>query len=72
MNLNEKEMRFIRKNINSADKLVDSNDYEGLIMALLDYTTFILMDTDDVPDEVRFAEQIADKVAKEKNYGQSL
>ncbi len=70
MGMNEQEIQFVKNHIEHADDILNSKDYEGLLMALLDYMTFLLMDTDDVPDEVRFAEQIADQVVTAKRQDQ--
>ena len=70
MGMNEQEIQFVKNHIEHADDILNSKDHEGLLMALLDYTTFLLMDTDDVPDEVRFAEQIADQVVTAKRQDQ--
>ena len=51
------------------DKLLHSNDPNDLIYALHDFTVDILMFTNDVPDEVRFTEQIIDNIVADHDHG---
>ena len=65
--LEQKEIDFIKNHLEDADKLLhDPND---LIYALHDFTVDILMFTNDVPDEVRFAEQIIDNIVADHDHG---
>lgn len=63
--LNEEEIQFIENHLDDADEILISEDPNDLILELQDYTTFLLMNTDEVPDEVRFAERIVDKIVYE-------
>ena len=50
-------------------QILHSNDPNDLIYALHDFTVDILMFTNDVPDEVRFAEQIIDNIVADHDHG---
>lgn len=63
--LNEEEIQFIKNHLDKADEILISEDPNDLILELQDYTTFLLMNTDEVPYEVRFAERIVDKIVYE-------
>ena len=68
--LEPREVDFIKKHIENADELLSSSDLNDLIYALHDFTVEILMFTEDVPDEVRFAEQIIDNIVADNAHGQ--
>lgn len=70
--LEQKEIDFIKNHLEDADKLLHSNDPNDLIYALHDFTVDILMFTNDVPDEVRFAEQIIDNIVADHDHGRLL
>ncbi len=67
--LEQKEIGFIKTHLEDADKLLHSNDPNDLIYALHDFTVDILMFTNDVPDEVRFTEQIIDNIVADHDHG---
>lgn len=67
--LEQKEIDFIKTHFEDADKLLHSNDPNDLIYTLHDFTVDILMFTNDVPDEVRFAEQIIDNIVADHDHG---
>ena len=67
--LEQKEIDFIKTLLEDADKLLHSNDPNDLIYALHDFTVDILMFTNDVPDEVRFTEQIIDNIVADHDHG---
>ena len=67
--LEQKEIDFIKTHLEDVDKLLHSNDPNDLIYALHDFTVDILMFTNDVPDEVRFAEQIIDNIVADHDHG---
>ena len=67
--LEQKEIDFIKTHLEDADKLLHSNDPNDLIYALHDFTVDILMFTNDVPDEVSFAEQIIDNIVADHDHG---
>ena len=67
--LEQKEIDFIKTHLEDADKPLHSNDPNDLIYTLHDFTVDILMFTNDVPDEVRFAEQIIDNIVADHDHG---
>ena len=67
--LEQKEIDFIKTHLEDADKLLHSNDPNDLIYTLHDFTVDILMFTNDVPDGVRFAEQIIDNIVADHDHG---
>ena len=62
-------VKLVKNHLEDADKLLHSKDPNDLIYALHDFTVDILMFTNDVPDEVRFAEQIIDNIVADHDHG---
>ena len=69
--LEQKEIDFIKTHLEDADRLllIQTIFPNDLIYALHDFTVDILMFTNDVPDEVRFTEQIIDNIVADHDHG---
>lgn len=62
MELNDKEIDFIKKNIQDAESLLKSKDPNELVEALHDLSVFTMDENDEITDIGRMAERIIDKI----------
>lgn len=62
MNLNDKEIDFIKKNIQDAESILKSGDPNKLIEALHDFSVYTMDEDDEITDIGRVAERIIDKI----------
>lgn len=62
MNLNDKEIEFIKTNLKNADELLSSSNPNELIEALDEFSVFTMDEDDEITDIGRVAERIIDKI----------
>ena len=62
MNLTDKEIDFIKANLEYADNLLSSSDPNDLIESLDEFAVFTMDENDEITDIGRQAERIIDKI----------
>ena len=62
MNLTDKEIDFIKANLEDADNLLSSSDPNDLIESLDEFAVFPMDENDEITDIGRQAERIIDKI----------
>ncbi len=62
MNLTDKEIDFIKANLEDADNLLSSSDPNDLIESLDEFAVFTMDENDEITDIGRQAERIIDKI----------